>query len=101
MLSAAAPSAAAAPATDYTYPGPVFRTEQLENGQIVGKGSLGDVQFVKLTDGDGAVRNVAVKQFIPDVGAPARAFRSKFMKESAIHMRLAESVTGAPALPGL
>ena len=99
MLSAS--SAAGTPATDYTYRGPVFRTEQLEISQFVGQGSFGDVHFAKLTDDDGTVRDVAVKQFIADVGAPARAFRSKFMKESAIHMRLADGCACVTQLIGV
>jgi hypothetical protein len=99
MLSAS--SAAGTPATDYTYRGPVFRTEKLEISQFVGQGSFGDVHFAKLMDGDGTVRDVAVKQFIPDVGAPARDFRSKFMKESATHMRLADGCACVTQLVGI
>jgi hypothetical protein len=99
MLSAS--SAAAAPATDYTYRGPVFRTQQLEIGQFVGKGSFGDVYFAKLTDSDGVVKDVAVKQFVSEAGGPARAFRSNFMKESAIHMHLADGCPFITQLVGI
>ena len=100
MLSAS--SAAGTPATDYTYRGPVFRTEQLEISQFVGqKGSFGDVHFAKLMDGDGTVRDVAVKQFIPDAGGAARGFRSRFTKESAIHMHLADGCEYVTQLVGI
>ncbi len=99
MLSAG--RAAAAPATDYTYRGPVFRTEQLEIGQFVGKGSFVDVHFAKLSDSDGAVKDVAVKQFFSAAGSPARAFRSNFMKESAIHMHLADCCPCITQLVGI
>jgi hypothetical protein len=96
---AKAPSEPAA--VDYTYRGPVFRTHQFEILGYVGKGGFGEVHFAKLTDDDGGVRDVAVKQFIPDVGGPARAFRSKFMKESAIHMRLADGCACVTQLVGI
>ena len=96
---AKAPSESAA--VDYTYRGPVFRTDQFEILGFVGKGGFGEVHFAKLTDDDGAVRDVAVKQFIPDVGGPARTFRSNFMKESAIHMRLADGCACVAQLVGI
>ena len=100
-MSSTGSAAAAAAATDYTYRGPVFRTDQLEILGFVGKGSFGEVHFAKLTDDDGTVRDVVVKQFIPDVGGPARAFRSKFLKESAIHMRLADGCACVTQLIGV
>ena len=99
MLSAG--SAAAAPDFDYAYSGHVFRTEQLEIVEFVGQGGFGHVHFAKLTDGTGAVRDVAVKQFFNDAGTPARAFRSKFLKESAIHMRLADGCACVTQLIGV
>ena len=99
MLSAG--SAAAAPDFDYAYSGRVFRTEQLEIVEFVGQGGFGHVHFAKLTDGTGAVRDVAVKQFFNDAGTPARAFRSNFTKESAIHMHLAHGCDCITQLVGI
>jgi len=86
---------------DYSYPGPLFRTDQLQILGFVGKGSFGEVHSAKLKNGDGAPKDVVVKQFIPDAGGPARGFRSKFTKESAIHMHLAAGCEYVTQLVGI
>lgn len=104
MSSAGSPAPAPAnahAAMDYNYTGAQFRTDQLEIRGFVGKGSFGEVHFAKLTNGDGTVKDVAVKQFIPDAGGPARGFRSRFAKESAIHMHLADGCEYVTQLVGI
>ena len=74
---------------DYTYRGPVFRTDQLELGAYLAKGSFGEVHCARLLTTTGPPVDVVVKQFYPDAGGQAgRAFRAKFEKESAIHLHL-------------
>jgi hypothetical protein len=103
MLSAAASSAAAAPATDYTYPGPVFRTEQLEIGQFVGKGSFGDVHFAKLTtDRRRRCREECGCQAIHSGrGRASESFPLQIHEGIRQCPSTCASLTGAPALPSL
>ena len=104
MSSAGSPAPAPAPANaamDYNFSGSLFRTKQIEILGFVGKGSFGEVHFAKLTNDDGAVKDVAVKQFIPDAGGAARGFRSRFTKESAIHMHLADGCEYVTQLVGI
>ena len=102
MSLAGSPALAPADAArDYAFKGSVFRTDQLEICGFVGKGSFGEVHFAKLTNGDGTVKDVAVKQFIPEAGGPARGFLSRFTKESAIHMHLADGCEYVTQLVGI
>ncbi len=104
MSSAGSPAPAPAPANaaiDYNFKGSMIRLHQIEILGFVGKGSFGEVHFAKLTNDDGAVKDVAVKQFIPDAGGPARGFRSRFTKESAIHMHLAHGCEYVTQLVGI
>jgi hypothetical protein len=106
MSSAGSPAPAPAPAPanavrDYDFKGSTIRLDQLEILGFVGKGSFGEVHFAKLTNDDGAVKDVAVKQFIPDAGGAARGFRSRFTKESAIHMHLADGCEYVTQLVGI
>jgi hypothetical protein len=74
---------------DYTYCGPVFRTDQLVLGSYLAKGGFGEVHSAKLRTEAGPLVDVVVKQFFPTAGSQAgRAFRSQFEKESAIQMHL-------------
>jgi hypothetical protein len=86
---------------DYNFSGSLIRMDQIEILGFVGKGSFGEVHFAKLTNDDGAVKDVVVKQFIPDAGGPARGFRSRFTKESAIHMHLAAGCEYVTQLVGI
>ena len=102
MSSAGCPAPAPANAAmDYTFSGSLIRTNQIEILGFVGKGSFGEVHFAKLTNDDGAVKDVVVKQFISDAGGPARGFRSRFTKESAIHMHLADGCEYVTQLVGI
>ncbi len=89
------------PAKQYTYHGLLFRKDQLKDFEYVGKGSFGDVHFATLTEDDGTVKDVAVKQFFPVAGIPEKLFRSKFMKESAVHMHLADGCACIAQLVGI
>ena len=102
MSSAGSPAPAPANAAmDYNFSGSLIRTNQIEILGFVGKGSFGEVHFAKLTNDDGAVKDVVVKQFIPDAGGAARGFRSRFTKESAIHMHLADGCEYVTQLVGI
>ena len=104
MSSAGSPAPAPAlanAAIDYNFKGSTIRLDQIEILGFVGKGSFGYVHFAKLTNDDGAVKDVAVKQFIPDAGGAARGFRSRFTKESAIHMHLADGCEYVTQLVGI
>ena len=104
MSSAGSPAPAPAlanAAIDYNFKGSKIRLDQIEILGFVGKGSFGEVHFAKLTNDDGAVKDVAVKQFIPDAGGAARGFRSRFTKESAIHMHLADGCEYVTQLVGI
>jgi hypothetical protein len=100
MSSAGSPAPAPANAAmDYNFSGALIRTDQIKTLGFVGKGSFGEVHFAKLTNDDGAVKDVAVKKFIPD--GPASCFRSRFTKESAIHMHLADGCEYVTQLVGI
>ena len=102
MSSAGSPAPAPANAAmDYNFKGSTIRLDQIEILGFVGKGSFGEVHFAKLTNDDGAVKDVVVKQFIPDAGGAARGFRSRFTKESAIHMHLADGCEYVTQLVGI
>ena len=104
MSSAGSPAPAPAlanAAIDYNFKGSTIRLDQIEILGFVGKGSFGEVHFAKLTNEDGAVKDVVVNQIIPDAGGPARGFRSRFTKESAIHMHLADGCEYVTQLVGI